>query len=226
MTEQTEAAPPVADGPTADGIDEEERAFRRLYGDWSPLDPAGAVGFFAGYDRPWWVVGGHALEAFTGVPRHHEDIDVVIFRRDLADFRRHVGDRFHVWSAGGGMLRPLNDDFPEPHREAGQLWLREHALAPWVVDCILNDDADGRWVSRRDPSHVAELEDVTFTRDGVRYLRPELVLQHKARLDRDKDRADLRAAWSLLDEGRRAWLRDAVGRERADHPWLDLVDHL
>ena len=204
-------------------IDEEERAFRRLYGDWQPMDPEAAKAFLEGYDRPWWVVGGHAIEAFTGRSRRHEDIDLVIFRRDLAAFRRHVGDRFHIWSVGSGMLRPLNDDFPEPHPEAGQVWLREHAQAPWVMDGILNDDLGGRWVSRRDPEHVADLGDVTFVREGIRYLDPEIVLHHKARLDRPKDRADLDAAWPLLDADKRRWLRDAVHRERPDHPWLEML---
>ena len=204
-------------------IDEEERAFRRLYGDWQPMDPEAAKAFLEGYDRPWWVVGGHAIEAFTGRSRRHEDIDLVIFRRDLAAFRRHVGHRFHIWSVGSGMLRPLNDDFPEPHPEAGQVWLREHAQAPWVMDGILNDDLGGRWVSRRDPEHVADLGDVTFVREGIRYLDPEIVLHHKARLDRPKDRVDLDAAWPLLDADKRRWLRDAVHRERPDHPWLEML---
>jgi hypothetical protein len=202
-------------------IDDGERVFRRLYGDWQPMTLGQVKAFFTGYRHPWWIVGGHAIEAFTGVARRHEDIDVVIFRRDLGAFREHVGDRFHVWSVGSGMLRPLNDDFPDPHPDAGQVWLREHALAPWVMDGILNDDRNGRWVSRRDPEHVADLETVTFVRNGVRFLSPEIVLQHKARLARPKDRSDLDAAWPLLDAGKRAWLRDAVRRERADHAWLE-----
>jgi hypothetical protein len=46
------------------------------------------------------------------------------------------------------------------------------------------------------------------------------VLHHKARLHRPKDTVDLEVAWPLLDADARAWLRDAVRRERADHPWL------
>ena len=56
----------------------EEDAFRRLYGEWEALDPAGTAAFMAGYPGEWWVVGGWAIEAFTGVaapsrghrPRH------------------------------------------------------------------------------------------------------------------------------------------------------------
>ena len=104
------------------------------------------------------------------------------------------------------------------------MWLRDHATAPWFLDCILSEDRDGLWVSRRDAEHVAPLADVTWVaHDGIRYMRPEVVLHHKARLDRSKDRADLEVAWPLLGVVEQDWLREAVRRERADHPWLDLM---
>lgn len=200
----------------------EETAFHRLYGDWDPLHPPGVVDFMRGYPGEWWIVGGWAIEAYTGVPRRHEDIDLVIWRRDLPLLREHVGGRHHVWSAGSGALRPLNDDWPEPHDQAGQVWLRDHAGAPWFLDCILSEDVEGKWLSRRDPDHVVPLEDVTWVADdGIRYMRPEVVLHHKARLHRGKDTVDLLTTWPLLGEPERAWLRDAVRKERVDHPWLD-----
>lgn len=201
-----------------------EVAFRRLYGDWEALDPPGLARFMSGYDGEWWVVGGWAIDAFTGRARPHEDIDAVIWLRDLPLLRELVGDRHHIWSAGGGALRPVNDDWPQPHEHSGQVWLRDHAQAPWFLDCLLAEDRDGLWVSRRDPDHVAPLADVTWVADdGIRYMRPEVVLHHKARHSRPKDRADLDVAWPLLAGPERVWLREAVRRERADHPWLDLM---
>lgn len=212
--------PPASDEAASDEA-AAEVAFQRLYGAWAPLIPGEVAGFLAGFDHPWWLVGGWAIEAFTGVERPHEDIDVVVFRRHLADLRASLGDRWHLWSAGAGALRPVNDDWPDVHPDAGQVWVREHALAPWVADIILNDDQDGLWVSRRDPAHVAPLEDVTWVAgDGIRYARPEVVLHHKARLDRPKDRQDLAATWRLLDGTTRRWLLEAVTRLDPDHPWL------
>lgn len=200
---------------------DEDAAFERLYGPWQGLDPAQTVEFLADYDAPWWVVGGWAIEAFTGIPRRHEDIDIVIFRRDLPRFLDLVRDRYHVWSAGAGTLRPVNEDWPEPHPEASQVWLREHAGAPWIIDCLLSEDHDGEWVSRRDPEWHAPLDEVTWlATDGVRYMRPEIVLQHKARLDRPKDLRDLTAAWPLLASEQQAWLRTAIEREDPAHRWL------
>lgn len=207
--------------PSAEDLASED-AFRRLYGDWQALDPAGLAAFMATYDAEWWVVGGWAIDAFTGQVRRHEDIDAVIWLRDLPLLRAMVGDRHHVWSVGAGALRPVNDDFPVPHEGAGQVWLRDHAQAPWFLDCLLAEDRDGLWVSRRDPDHVVPLADVTWVaEDGIRYMRPEVVLHHKARLNRPKDDADLAVAWPRLGAAEQDWLRAGVRRERADHPWLE-----
>ena len=40
----------------------EEQAFVGLYGPWASLDLDGAQAFFDGFDRPWWLVGGWAVE--------------------------------------------------------------------------------------------------------------------------------------------------------------------
>ena len=200
---------------------DEEQRFQRLYGRWEPLDVVGARALMADFGRPWWIVGGYAIEAFTGVTRHHEDIDITIFRSDLDRLREMVADRLHVWSAGGGALRPVDDDRPEPHEGAGQVWLREHAGAPWIADVILQDTRDGRWLSRRNSDHVADLDEVTWVADDrTRYLLPEIALEHKARLRRPKDDADLDAAWPLLSSHQRELVLAGARREDPDHPWL------
>lgn len=204
----------------AAAFDGEEAAFQRLYGPWQPVDPLGASQMMHGYDGFWWVAGGYAIEAFTGAPRRHDDIDVVVFRRDLPLLREHFEGRYHLWSAGRGQLRPVNDTYPEPHEHSRQVWLREHALAPWRLDCLLNPDIDGRWQSVRDESHVAPLDEVTWVHDdGVRYLNPEIVLLFKARLDRPKDSVDLDVAWPRMAADQQDWLRDAVRRLYPDHAW-------
>jgi hypothetical protein len=199
----------------------DDAEFERLYGPWDGLDPAGAAALLTDFDHDWWIVGGYAIEAFTGVRRDHEDVDVVIWRRDLPDFLELVRGRYHVWSAGAGMLRPVNDDWPEPHEQSGQLWLREHSQAPWVLDCLFNDDADGLWVSRRDETWTAPLENVTWVaEDGLRYMNPEVVLYHKAMQARPKDELDRDRAWPLLAPDRQDWLRGAIlDFYGADHAW-------
>ncbi len=66
----------------------------------------------------------------------------------------------------------------------------------------------------------APLGEITFTRDGIRYLSPEIALAFKAKGDRPKDRVDLEAALPLLDAGQRTWLKEFLERVHPDHAWL------
>ena len=96
--------------------------------------------------------------------------------------RRHLEGDWHLWAT----VRPRPAP-PRPGREmpehAEQVWVREHALAPWRGEFVLNPDVDGRWQFKRDPSVVLAIEEATWERDGIRYLRPELVLAHKVRTE-------------------------------------------
>lgn len=200
----------------------EDEEFFRWYGDWAPLDPAGLADFMAGFSRPWWIVGGWSIEAFTGVSREHEDVDLSLLACDVPAFREHVGDRWNLWSNFGGTLRPLNDRHPEVLDVRSQIWVRRSAADPWIIDLPITPDRDGLWTSKRDPGHVAPVEEVTWVHeDGVRYLRPEITLLYKAVLHRPKDDRDLAVTWSLLGPDEQAWLREAVGRVYPDHPWLE-----
>ncbi len=199
-------------------VDDEE--FFRWYGDWEPLTPATVGEVMGGFERPWWVVGGWSIEAFTGVSREHDDLDVSMLACDVPAFREFLGDRWTAWSNTSGLLHPLRPGWPDVDPES-QLWVRRDARSPWVLDLPLTPDRDGQWTNKRWPEHVAPLEEVTWVAgDGLRYLRPEVTLMMKARLDREKDRADLDAALPLLDEQQSSWLWNAVERAHPGHPWL------
>lgn len=201
--------------------DEDDLAFLDVYGDWDPLTPRELAGLMDGFPHPWWLVGGHALEAFTGVPRFHEDIDLVVFGVHLPALREQLGGTFHLWCNHGGTFRILDDEHPEPLHPLCQVWMRENARSPWRVDCILNPGDGSRWVSRRDESVELDLDEVTWVaEDGIRYLTPEMALFFKAKQHRRKDEVDLANAWPLMSRTQRAWLRDAVRRAYPDgHPW-------
>jgi len=202
----------------------EEEAFLGLYGPWAALDLDGVRAFFEGLDRPWWLVGGWAVEAFTGVEREHEDIDVSMLACDVPALREFVGDRWHVWTNVSGTLRPLNDRWPDLPAPDCQLWVRRDAESPWVMDMPLSPDVDGMWQSKRMPEHVAPLDEVTWTtHDGVRVANVEIVLLHKVAPDRPKDRRDLCHALPLLDDRQRTWLHDSIAALYPGHAWLDLI---
>jgi hypothetical protein len=183
--------------------------------------PGEARELFEGYPSDWWIAGGWAIEAFTGVRRPHEDIDVSLWRRDVEMLRRHLKGRYHLWSNDSGRLSPLTDERPEQPSSADQIWVRRHALAPWEYDLVLNPDREGRWIFRRDPSLDFALDDITWIApDGLRYITPEMALAYKARLNRPKDQEDLAVTLPLLSATRRGWLADMIDHLHPSHPWL------
>lgn len=205
--------------------DAEDLAFHAVYGAWQPLTPEELQELMEGFAGPWWLVGGHAIEAFTGVRRAHEDVDLVVFSRDADELRAHLGDRLHLWCNHGGTFRVLDDEHPQLLDPLCQIWMRENAQSPWLVDCILNPDVEGRWQSRRYPDHVADLEEVTWVDGrGIRFGTPELVLSYKAKHDRTKDRVDLEHTLPLLDRHQRAWLAAELRRRHPGHTWLSLLE--
>lgn len=197
--------------------------FHRLYGAWAGREPADVTRLFADYDRPWWVAGGWAIEAFTGVPRAHHDCDPSILRSDLPLLRRLVRGRYDVWTAAAGALYPILDGIPEGEEVVpegcGQVWLRPSWDQPWEYDVLLAPGDAQTWVYRRDPSITMPLSDALWERDDIRYLQPEIQLLYKAPGLRTKDQADFDATLPFLDAGRRDWLAEALAATLPDHPW-------
>jgi hypothetical protein len=204
-----------------------EEAFLDLYGPWDPLTPLQVAEVLRGFERPWWIVGGWAIDAATGVPREHEDVDVSMRGSDVPALYELLKSEWHLWNNNDGALHPLTDADPAPREPVNQLWLRRNARAPWVMDVILVPDRDGLWVSRRDPNHVASIEDVTWVHeDGIRYQRPELVLFFKAKDARPKDERDLVTTWPALDDPAQDWLRARIDETYPDHRWVAVIDEL
>ena len=201
---------------------EEERLFLSTYGPWEPMEPSAFAKEMRDFERPWWVVGGWAIEAATGYRREHEDTDVSILACDVPAFVEFMAGRWHVWNNVGGVLHPLGDRWPTVEDPASQLWIRADAISPWILDMPLTPDADGLWTHKFLPDHVAAVEDVTWSDDdGIRYLLPEIVLTYKARLQRPKDEPDFEATLPVLGELRRAWMRNALSILVPDHPWIE-----
>jgi hypothetical protein len=209
--------PPTAQPVTAAHLPPEQ--FTRWYGGWDPLDPTTIGDFMDGFDRPWWIIGGWSLEAYTGVPRDHEDMDISILSSDAQTFREFLGDRWTPWNVDEGWFRPFDHRFTNV-RPDSQVWIRHDAHAPWVLDVPFTPDTDGRWTNKRHLEHTEDLEDVTWVAsDGLRYARPEVTLMFKAAQVRDKDRRDAEVAIPMLDEPARAWLSRTVADMDPTHPW-------
>ena len=199
--------------------DLDEQAFQALYGRWDPLKPPEVAALLAASGVRWYIAGGRAAR-LGAPPRHHGDTDVVIRYEDVAALRDALAGDWHLWEAHDGALRPLLPGCElTPDRE--QLWARRDAGQPWQLDLPLDRrSTDSEWVFKRDAGIRLSWDQALQVADGISYLRPEIALLHKARLDRPKDRADLAAA--VLEPEARDWL--ATMLHRLGHAeWAELA---
>src|SRR3954447_552106 len=204
-------------------LDDDDEAHERWYGPWDRLTPVGVAALLDGVAVPWWIVGGWAIDAFTGRARRHHDIDVAFLRADLGAMLDHLAPTVCVWSNASGTLRPLTSP-GELLPDCRQLWVRRDGGSPWILDFAMTPHDGTTWISPRDETVRIPLEEALFTAaGGLRYLRPEIVLSFKARAHRPQDEADFDAVLPLLDETQRRWLHDAIAREQPDDPWLTLL---
>ena len=117
---------------------------------WRALTPHQAVALLSVLRVPWWVAGGWALDLYLGkVTRAHKDLDIGIFRPDVA----HVIAALSGWEffqAKDGVLSRLAIG-DAPGAEVNSLWCKRVNVAQWELELMLDGcDADF-WVFRRDP---------------------------------------------------------------------------
>jgi hypothetical protein len=188
---------------------------------WQPLTPEEVASVFASDSFPWWIAGGYAIEHFVGRPlRSHGDIDILLLRADHVAARALLA-RWDCWMADPpGTLRPWRDGDALPS-QVSDVWCREQG-GPWRFQVMLDDSEGALWRSRRCVAVTRPVVELG-ARDsrGIPFLAPEIQLFYKAKAPRPKDEVDFAAAWPLLSEPQKAWLRQAIiaayGR---DHAWL------
>jgi hypothetical protein len=92
------------------------------------------------------------------------------------------------------------------------------------MDLAMNPHDGDTWISVRDERIRMPIEDATFERDGIRYLRPEIVIAMKARWERHKDEIDFAQMLPRLDATQQRWLRETIEQLHPGHSWLRLID--
>jgi hypothetical protein len=189
-------------------------------GEWRPLAPLGAARVLDGLAAPWWIAGGWALDLFAGGGlRGHDDLDVVLLRRDRLALATHLADwDLHVVSAPGE-LRPWRGEPLES--EAHEIWARPAPDEPWVCEFLLDDSDGDRWLFRRDPRVTRPVAELGFEAGGLPVVAPEIALLFKARAPDVKAQSDFTAVLPLLDAGRREWLAAALATAYPGHVWLE-----
>jgi len=188
---------------------------------WEPLAPQQVLELMRGFDAPWYVAGGWALDLFLGrQTRAHNDIEVSVFRADEAKLRKHLGGWEH-FIAESGTLIPLADRDPLPPN-AHELWSRERGRDAWQLEILVEERVGDRWVYRRHERVGAHWKDIgRFTQDGIPYIRPDIQLLYKSKNPRPSDESDLLAVLPRLDPAQKATLYAFISTTDGSHRWLE-----
>jgi hypothetical protein len=192
------------------------------WGPWEPASLAEVTGVFGTCQVPWWIAGGYAIELAAGRRvRDHEDIDVLVLRRDqlvvqqvLAGWQWHAADP-------PGTLRPWLPAEQLP-ADVHDIWCRPGPDAPWRIQVMLDEASGSDWVSRRDQRIRRPIASIgSATADGIPYLAQEIQLFYKANNIRPKDEKDFAITLPMLTSPQREWLSGAIGMVYGHgHPWL------
>jgi hypothetical protein len=190
---------------------------------WEALTPQQVAELMRGFDAPWYIAGGWALDLFLGrQTRAHNDIEVSVFRADEAKLRTHLRD-WELFIAESGTLTPLPAATALP-REAHELWARERGRDAWQLEVLFEERVADRWVYRRNERVGAHWKDIgRFTNDGIPYIRPDIQLLYKSKSPRPSDESDLLAILPRLDVAQKATLFAFIGTTDSSHRWLDRI---
>ena len=168
----------------------------------------------------WFVCGGWAIDLFLErVTRSHKDVDIAIARSDQFKVRAYLQQRgWQLEKAIDGQLLP----WPDGERLAWPVhtvWCRNDAYEPDFIELLLNEIDEGQFRFRRDRSITRARERMCFkTSSGLAVLAPEIVLLYKSNCPEEYD-ADFQHTVAALTAESRAWLRGALDKLFARHPW-------
>lgn len=187
---------------------------------WSPWLPSELASRLKHASRPWYVVGGWALDLWHGIQtREHEDLEFAVLPESVRAFREILRE-LDFFTVHAGLIEPLaQDKAPLPH--VSQLWGLDSGSARWCVDMMLERGTSSTWIYKRDESIQAPRSEITrISNTGIPYMAPAAVLLFKAKYLRDKDEADFARALPRLVPSERETLRHWLERAHPNHPWL------
>jgi hypothetical protein len=193
-------------------------------GVWDPIRPEQAAEVFEGYNGPWWVAGGWAIDAFLArQTRVHGDLDVGVLRRNQLVVQEHLADWDLQAADPPGSLRPWQDEEALPE-SVHNIWVRRSPGAPWGLQLMLEEAENDEWLFRRMPSVRRDLDSLVWYSEGVPYLVPEVQLLYKAGHRSPKNEADFDECLPSLDVDQRRWLSRALAIAHPGHPWIRRLD--
>jgi hypothetical protein len=180
----------------------------------------------AGFEKPWFVAGGWAVDLFLGqVTREHEDIEITIFRCDQLTLRNYLNDwefkkvipgqKMHteLWKEDEWLDLPVH----EIHAENKDSDISH-------LEILLNESSGDKWRFRRNLSVTRPLSMLGIrSENGIPFLSPEIILLYKAKNPDPRDEADFKNMLKMLEQEPCNWLKQAIEVCHPEHPWLKLL---
>jgi hypothetical protein len=168
----------------------------------------------------WFVAGGWAIDLYLEkVTRPHNDIEIAIFRKDQLALHNYLKG-WRLQKVVQGKLMAWHED------ESLELPIHEihgfnEASDPQQIEVLLNETDGNEWIYRRNEKVRRPMAKCHLvSKEGVKFLCPEVVLLYKSKNPNDKDEQDFAGTIKHFDAERRGWLRDAIAVCDAGHHWL------
>jgi hypothetical protein len=168
--------------------------------------PRAAAAVMVGFERPWCIAGGWAIDLAVGrATREHKDVEIAVFRQDYEALTEYLrGWRFDVLS----------------HHE-----IHAKSASGFPLEILLNDCDPIDWIYRRDARIRRSMEKtIRRGREGIPVLAAEIALLYKSKNTRAADELDFRVARQILEDESRDWLIDALRVTAPSHPWLKSLE--
>lgn len=173
------------------------------------------------FNKDWFFAGGWAIDIFLGKEtRDHPDIEIGIFREDQIELKQ-VLDNWEFKKVVKGEFISWNNEFLElPVHEIHAI----NNMNKQELEILLNEfDADN-WRFRRDLRISYPLQSaIKYSKVGLPYLAPEIVLLYKVRNTREKDHKDFLSVKDNLNFKQQNWLRQAMKIHEPKHEWIHLL---
>ena len=189
-----------------------------------------AVKNLDGYDLPWAVCGGWAIDLFVNqITRHHKDVDFAVRRRDQLVLQAHLLSKgWTLEKAVSGQLIPWqrNEWIDLP---VHIIWCKNPEAYPDFIELLFEDVTDTHYLYRKDSSITFPVDKMIIASAcGISILAPEIVLLYKSRAPEDPPAAsDFSNASLKLSPDSCDWLAAALRKSNPGHPWLkDLLYRL
>ena len=189
-------------------------------------DPLKIAKLLAGFEKPWFVAGGWAIDLYLGhITRVHKDIEIAILRCDQLALQNYLrdwefikvipesGSQRESWERGEWLELPVHE-----------IHARRKGEDPSDLEILLNESRGGEWRFRRNLSICSPLSMIgQLSEIGMPFLSPEIVLLYKAKNPTAIDQIDFENVCQVLKIEPRQWLKEAIRCCYPGHPWLDIL---